>query len=108
MIITRTPFRFTLGGGGTDLPSYYSLNGGLVISMAIDKYMYITLKPDYFDNLCKLKYSEIESVNDANMLKHSRAREALMFHNIKTGIEITSCADLSANSGLGSSGTFFM
>jgi D-glycero-alpha-D-manno-heptose-7-phosphate kinase len=108
MIITRTPFRFTLGGGGTDLPSYYTLNGGLVISMAIDKYMYITLKPDYFDNLCKLKYSEIENVNNVSMLKHSRAREALILHNIKNGLEITSCADLSANSGLGSSGTFLV
>ena len=59
MIITRSPFRFTLGGGGTDIPSYYERNGGLVISMAIDKYMYLTLKPDYFENLYKLRYSEI-------------------------------------------------
>jgi D-glycero-alpha-D-manno-heptose-7-phosphate kinase len=108
MIITRTPFRFTLGGGGTDLPSYYSHNGGMVISMAIDKYIYITLKPDHFDKLCKLRYSEIEVVNDTQLLKHSRAREALLLHEIKNGIEINSCADLSANSGLGSSGTFLV
>lgn len=108
MIITRTPFRFTLGGGGTDLPSYYSKNGGLVISMAIDKYLYITLKPDYFDNLYKLRYSEIETVDDIAKLKHSRAREALLLHDIKNGLEINSCADLSANSGLGSSGTFLV
>ena len=108
MIITRTPFRFTLGGGGTDLPSYYEKNGGLVISMAIDKYLYITLKPDYFDKLCKLRYSEIETVENASLLKHSRAREALLLHKIETGLEINSCADLSANSGLGSSGTFLV
>ena len=108
MIITRTPFRFTLGGGGTDIPSYYSKNEGLVISMAIDKYMYVTLKSDNFDKLCKLRYSEIESVDDVSKLKHSRARESLILHDIKNSIEITTCADLSANSGLGSSGTFIV
>ena len=108
MIITRSPFRFTLGGGGTDLPSYYEKNGGLVISMAINKYIYITIKPDYFENLYKLRYSEIEIVDNPKKLVHSRAREALTFHNINTGLEINSCADLSANSGLGSSGTFLV
>jgi len=108
MIITRTPFRFTLGGGGTDLPSYYDRNGGLVISMAINKYIYLTLKPDYFDNLYKLRYSEIEIVDNPSKLIHSRARESLLYHNVETGLEINSCADLSANSGLGSSGTYLV
>jgi D-glycero-alpha-D-manno-heptose-7-phosphate kinase len=97
-----------LGGGGTDLPSYYKNNGGMVISMAINKYMYITLKPDEFENLYKIRYSEIESVSDPTKLKHSRARECLLLHKISGGIEINSCADLSANSGLGSSGTFLV
>lgn len=108
MIITRSPFRFTLGGGGTDIPSYYERNGGLVISMAIDKYMYLTLKPDYFENLYKLRYSEIEIVDHPSKLIHSRARESLIVHGIDKGLEINSCSDLSANSGLGSSGTFLV
>lgn len=108
MIITRTPFRITLGGGGTDLPSYYENNGGLVVSMAIDKYLYITLKPDDFEHLCKVRYSEIESVVHASLLRHTRAREALLMHGICDGIEINSCADLSASSGMGSSGTFLV
>jgi D-glycero-alpha-D-manno-heptose-7-phosphate kinase len=76
--------------------------------MAIDKYIYITLKPDYFENLFKLRYSDIEIVDNPSKLIHTRAREALMMHNVSNGLEINSCADLSANSGLGSSGTFLV
>ena len=107
MIITRTPFRITLGGGGTDIPSYYQHNGGLVVSMAIDKYIYITLKPDFFDKLCKLRYSEIEITNDLHSLKNTRAKEALLLHDL-LAVEINTCADLSYKSGLGSSGAFLV
>ena len=103
MIISRTPLRITLGGGGTDLPSFYERHGGLVVTMAIDKYIYITYKPDDFENLTKLRYSQIEIVEDSKNLKNTRAREALLYHNIKTGCEINTCADLPSNTGLGSS-----
>ena len=75
MIITRTPFRFTIGGGGTDLPSYYSKRGGLVTSMAINKYLYITLKPDDIENRLKMRYSEIENVSK-NESKHRQKRRS--------------------------------
>jgi D-glycero-alpha-D-manno-heptose-7-phosphate kinase len=107
MIITRTPFRITLGGGGTDIPSYYQHNGGLVATMAIDKHVYITVKPDSFEKLCKLRYSEIEIVDDLNQLKNARAREALLAHGLSE-VEINTCADLSCRSGLGSSGSFLV
>ena len=107
MIITRTPFRITLGGGGTDIPSYYKHNGGLVVSMAINKYVYITLKPDFFEKLCKLRYSKIEIVEDLHDLKNARAREALFLHQL-SAVEINTCADLSSKSGLGSSGSFLV
>lgn len=107
MIITRTPFRITLGGGGTDIPSYYQHDGGLVVTMAINQYVYITLKPDSFEKLCKLRYSEIEIVNDLRNLKNARAREALIAHKLKE-VEINTCADLSCRSGLGSSGSFLV
>lgn len=107
MIVTRTPFRITLGGGGTDLPSYYTKSGGLVMTMAINKHIYITLKPDDFDRMCKLRYSGIETVRSPLLLKHSRAREALDLHKINA-VEINTSADLPANSGLGSSGSFLV
>jgi D-glycero-alpha-D-manno-heptose-7-phosphate kinase len=108
MIVTRTPFRFTIGGGGTDLPSYYSKNGGFVVSMAIDKYLYITLKPDIIENRLKMRYSTTENVADVYELKHDRARYALLHHGIHRGLEISTCADISSNSGLGSSGSFLV
>lgn len=108
MIVTRTPFRFTIGGGGTDLPSYYSKHGGFVVSMAIDKYLYITLKQDSIENRLKMRYSVIENVADVSELKHSRAKHALLHHGIRTGIEVNTCADVSSNSGLGSSGSFLV
>jgi D-glycero-alpha-D-manno-heptose-7-phosphate kinase len=108
MIVTRTPFRFTIGGGGTDLPSYYSKNGGFVVSMAIDKYLYITLKPDSIENRLKMRYSTTENVADVYELKHDRARYALLHHGIHNGLEISTCADISSNSGLGSSGSFLV
>lgn len=107
MIVTRTPLRITLGGGGTDIPSYYRHAGGMVISMAIDKYVYITLKPDSFDQLYKLHYSQIETTGDVRDIQNTRMREALKSHDLQP-VEIHSCADLPSKSGLGSSGSFLV
>lgn len=108
MILSRSPLRITLGGGGTDLPSFYEKHGGLVVSMAIDKYIYVTYKPDDFEKLTKLRYSQIEIVEDSKYIKNTRAREALLYHNINNGCEINTCADLPSNTGLGSSGSFLV
>jgi D-glycero-alpha-D-manno-heptose-7-phosphate kinase len=105
MIITRTPLRITLGGGGTDLPSYYERFGGLVISAAISKHIYIssnaTFTPDYF-----LKYSALERVERAGDIEHPIVREALLAHGIEPSVEIVSMADIPSGTGLGSSGSF--
>lgn len=108
MIISRTPLRITLAGGGTDLPSFYSKNGGFVVSMAINKYIYLTYKQDYFEKQLKLRYSEIEIVKNVNELKNHRAKAALSIHGITDSCEINSCADLPSNTGLGSSGSFLV
>lgn len=107
MIVSRTPLRICLGGGGTDLPSYYSINNGMVISMAINKYIYTTFKPDDFERKIKLRYSQIEVVDNPRDLKNTRARELLSMHGIG-GCEINTCADLPSNTGLGSSGAFLV
>ncbi len=107
MIISRSPYRITLGGGGTDLPSYYEQNGGFCISMAVNKYMYVSLKPDELDRMCKLRYSEIENVSAASFLKNTRAREVLCLHDI-SAVEINTSGDLPAKAGMGSSGTFLV
>lgn len=108
MIISRTPLRICLSGGGTDLPSYYEKYGGHVLSMAINKYIYITYKPDYFEKLLKVRYSQIEIVTNAKDLQNHRARQALIDHGIFDSCEINSCADLPSNTGLGSSGSFLV
>jgi D-glycero-alpha-D-manno-heptose-7-phosphate kinase len=108
MIISRTPLRITIGGGGTDLPSFYSKHGGFVISLSINKYIYITLKPDDFEKNLKLRYSQIEVVDDVSEIQNHRAKELLNLHNIKNSCEINTCADLPSNTGLGSSGTFLV
>jgi D-glycero-alpha-D-manno-heptose-7-phosphate kinase len=99
--------RICLGGGGTDIPSYYSIDGGLVISAAINKYIYTTFKPDEFEKKLKLRYSQIEVVNSAKELKNSRARELLDMHGI-SGCEINTSADIPSNTGMGSSGSFIV
>jgi len=105
MLITRTPLRISLGGGGTDLPSYYRRFGGIVISAAITKYVYIginrTFKDDYF-----LKYSELERVREVEDIRHPIIREALILHPVGPSLEIVSLADIPGGTGLGSSGTF--
>ncbi|MBI2995634.1 MAG: galactokinase [Candidatus Melainabacteria bacterium] len=108
MIITRTPFRITLGGGGTDLPSYYNEYGGFVFSVTIDKYMFIHLNTPIVDDLIRVKYSKYEEVSDVKDVQHPLVREALKFMNIKNAIEIQSIADIPAGTGLGSSGAYLV
>ena len=106
MIITRSPFRITLGGGGTDLPSYYERHGGYVIAAAIDKYVYITVYESFSDDLL-VKYSRLERVPSADQLQHPLFREALRSLGIPgPSLEIVSMADVPAGTGLGSSGSF--
>ena len=105
MIMTRTPLRISIGGGGTDLPSYYREFGGFVISAAINKYVYITVNRSFFPGYF-LKYSETEHVEDRRRIRHPLLREALEMHAIDTPLEIVSVADVPAGTGLGSSGTF--
>ena len=108
MIITRTPFRITLGGGGTDLPSYYSKHGGFIFAMGIDKYMYIMTNPPGMDRKVRLRYSQTEIVDHVSELRHELAREALRFHGIEDGMEIDSMADLPAGTGVGSSSAYLV
>ena len=105
MIVTRSPLRITLGGGGTDLPSYYREHGGFLIAAAIDKYVYITA----FDNFTSkyiIRYSQNERVDTAEEIKHPIVREACKLAGCKAGLEIVSMADIPAGTGLGSSGSF--
>ena len=106
MIITRSPLRITLGGGGTDLPSYYEKFGGFLIAAAIDRYVYITLH-ETFVNYLIVKYSKMERVKKADDIKHPIIREALKMLGIDCSyLEISSMADIPAGTGLGSSGSF--
>ena len=106
MIVTRTPFRITLGGGGTDLPSYYSKYGGFIFSAGIDKYMFIDINRPVVDDLIRLKYTKSETVEQLNQVQHELAREALRMMGIEKGIEISSVADIPAGTGLGSSSCY--
>ena len=105
MIIVRSPLRVTLGGGGTDLPSYYREHGGFLVAAAIDKYVYITLhrsfQPGYI-----VKYSELERVERASEIRHPIVRAAIELVGTDDRIEIASMADIPAGTGLGSSGSF--
>lgn len=108
MILTRSPFRATLGGGGTDLPSYFERHGGLVFSMALDKYMYVAINPPVMDKKIRVHYTKIETVDHANQLQHELVREALLRLNMLEKMEISSMADLRAGTGLGSSSCFLV
>jgi D-glycero-alpha-D-manno-heptose-7-phosphate kinase len=108
MIITRTPFRMTLGGGGTDLPSYYREHGGFVFAMGLDKYMYIMVNPPTVDDMIRLHYSRSETVAHVSELEHELAREALRHHGIERRMEVSSMADLPDGTGLGSSGAYLV
>ncbi|MEK7407470.1 MAG: galactokinase [Acidobacteriota bacterium] len=106
MIITRSPLRISLGGGGTDLPSYYREQGGFVIAAAIDKYVYITLHETFQQELI-IKYSKMEVVHEIDEVKHPIVREALRMAGLNSlHLEITSMSDIPAGTGLGSSGSF--
>src|SRR6266576_2674814 len=106
MIIARSPLRVTLGGGGTDLPSYYEKFGGFLIAAAVDRYVYITLHETFVSDLI-VKYSELERVPDATKLKHPIIREAFGLLGVDgRSLELTSMADIPAGTGLGSSGSF--
>lgn len=106
MIIARSPLRISLGGGGTDLPSYYERFGGFLISAAIDRYVYITLHETFVPELI-IKYSKLERVVNVDDIEHPIIREALKLVHIGHGyLELTSMADIPAGTGLGSSGSF--
>lgn len=107
MIITRTPLRISIGGGGTDLPSYYREFGGFVISAAINKYIYITINRTFFPGYL-LKYSEMELAESVDVIRHPFLREALKAHGMPPHLEIVSIADVPAGTGLGSSGSFLV
>jgi D-glycero-alpha-D-manno-heptose-7-phosphate kinase len=105
VIISRTPLRITLGGGGTDLPSYYEQFGGLVLTAAINRYVYVAINRTFTDDYF-LKYSALERVDKIEEIEHPIIREALRLHPIGPSIELVSVADIPAGTGLGSSGTF--
>ncbi len=105
MIVTRTPFRVPLGGGGTDLPSYYSRYGGFIVSAAINRYVYIMLNRRFEDSI-RVSYSQTEIADCADQVEHPIVREALKFVGLDRHLEIVSIADLPANTGLGSSCAF--
>ena len=105
MIISRTPFRVSFVGGGTDLPSFYSRQPGAVISMAVDRYVYITVNRR-FDDTLRLSYSKTEIVDDLEQVRHPLFREALRMSGVHSAIEATSVADIPSGTGLGSSSSF--
>ena len=106
MIIARSPMRISLGGGGTDLPSYYEEHGGFLIAAAIDKYVYLTLHQTFVEELI-LKYSKLEYVSQDAEIEHPIIRETFKFLDVNPSyLEIASMADIPAGTGLGSSGSF--
>lgn len=106
MIITRSPLRISLGGGGTDLPSYYEKFGGFLIAAAIDRYVYVTINRPFGPGI-RLKYSDIENVDTVEEVRHPILREALRMMHLRTPqIEITTLAEIPSGTGLGSSGSF--
>lgn len=106
MIIARSPLRITLGGGGTDLPSYYREHEGFLVSAAIDKFVYVNVMRPFTEGIF-LKYSQLEHVENIADVKHPIIREAMQMMGFKTPqVEITTLADIPAGTGLGSSGSF--
>jgi D-glycero-alpha-D-manno-heptose-7-phosphate kinase len=105
VIIVRSPLRITLGGGGTDLPSYYREHEGFLIAAAIDRYVYITLHRTFQPGII-IKYSQLERVDRVEDIQHPIIREALLFTGASDKLEIASMADIPAGTGLGSSGSF--
>ncbi len=105
MIIAKAPLRISIGGGGTDLPSYYERFGSTFISAAINKYVYISVHPIFIRDII-LKYSEMERIENVNDIQHPIIREAMKRVGIESSVEVSSFADIPAGTGLGSSGSF--
>jgi D-glycero-alpha-D-manno-heptose-7-phosphate kinase len=108
MIITRTPFRISFFGGGTDYPAYYREHGGSVISTTINKYCYVTCRylPPFFDYAYRIRYSRKEETNHVEEIEHPSVRECLKFVGIRNGVEMVHASDIPAMSGIGSSSAF--
>ncbi len=108
MIISRTPFRISFFGGGTDYPVWYEKNGGATLSTTIDKYCYLMARhyPPFFPVKHRIVWSKIEAVNSYDEIEHPSAREVLKYLKLKEGVEIHNIADLPARSGMGSSSAF--
>ena len=108
MIISKTPFRMSLFGGGTDYPDWYKNNGGSVIGGTIDKYCYLSVRylPPFFEYKHRVVWSNIELIDEIDEIRHPAVRAILIEMNIERGMEITYNADLPARSGLGSSSSF--
>lgn len=108
MIVARAPYRISLGGGGTDLPSYYSRYGAFVVSAAINKYLYVCLNRPQADNCIHLKYSRYERAASVDEIEHDLVRPALKLLAMTDTLEISSMADVPSGTGLGSSGTYLV
>ena len=108
MIISKTPYRISFFGGGTDYPSWYKKNGGSVISATIDKYIYISCRklPPFFNHKYRIVWSHVETVKELKQIKHKVVREMINKYKIKEGLEIHYDGDLPARSGMGSSSVF--
>lgn len=105
MILSRAPVRISMGGGGTDLPSYYEKHGGFLLAASINKFVHIMLNKRFEDSI-RLSYSKTEIVNNVKDIEHRIFRESMKFANVKKQVEIVSIADVPSNCGLGTSSTF--
>ncbi len=108
MIVTRAPLRIPLGGGGTDLPSYYSEYGGFILSAAINKYVFINLNRLPVDGRLRILYSRSEIVGSVEKIRHPLVRESLKWTGVDGGLEIASMADVPSGTGMGSSGSYLV
>jgi len=108
MIISKTPYRISFMGGGSDYPEWYIKNGGAVLSATIDKYIYISCRylPSFFEHKYRIIWSRLEQVKEIDQIKHNVVREMLKYYKIKNGLEIHYDGDLPAKSGMGSSSVF--
>ena len=108
MIITKTPYRISFFGGGSDYPQWYNYNQGQVLSATINKHIYITCRflPNFFRHKYRIVWSKIENVENINQIKHKVVKNLLNFYKIKRGVEIHYDGDLPARSGMGSSSCF--
>lgn len=105
MIVSRAPVRFSLGGGGTDLPSYANEHGGFLVAAAIDRHIFVAANRRFYDSI-RLAYSKTETVDSVDQIEHRIFRETLRLSGVHSGIELVTVADVPSNSGLGSSSSF--